>query len=45
MSTRLIAAALAALLTACGGGCLNCKDEEPEPRPGVDCTKTPEQCK
>lgn len=32
-------------LSGCGGGCLHCKDEEPEPRPPVDCTKNPEQCK
>jgi len=44
MSSRLIAAALAAFfLSACGGG--GCNPCEPEPRPQVDCTKNPEQCK
>lgn len=37
----LLLAALATLLTACGGG-----DPEPDkPTPGVDCAKEPEKCK
>lgn len=30
------------VLSACGGGGT---DEEPQPRPALDCAKTPEQCK
>lgn len=47
LSTALIAIAGAAnlLLAGCGGGCLNCNEEQPEPRPPVDCAKTPELCK
>lgn len=47
LCTVLVAVAAAAtlVLSACGGGCLNCKDEQPEPRPPVDCAKTPEACK
>lgn len=50
MSRRFaITAAIAVLsaaslvLSACGGGGDNVT--EPKPRPPVDCTKTPEQCK
>jgi ElaB/YqjD/DUF883 family membrane-anchored ribosome-binding protein len=37
-----ITAAAGLVLAACGGGG---SDEEPQPRPQVDCAKTPEQCK
>lgn len=30
------------VLSACGGGG---SEEEPQPRPQLDCAKTPEQCK
>lgn len=40
----LATAGLAALFTSsCGGG--GSQDEEPQPRPPLDCAKTPEQCK
>jgi hypothetical protein len=44
LSTFLIAltGCLALVLGACGGGGT---DEEPQPRPQVDCAKTPELCK
>lgn len=46
LTTYLIALAgcAALVLSACGGGgCNPC--EQPEPRPPVDCAKTPELCK
>jgi hypothetical protein len=44
LATALVAVSGAAglVLAACGGGGT---DEEPAPRPQVDCDKTPEQCK
>lgn len=39
--TIALIAAIAFVVYACGGG----GSEQPEPRPGVDCNKTPEQCK
>ena len=43
LTQALLAALLATLLTACGGG--DPEDDPDKPTPGVDCKAEPEKCK